>query len=541
MGSEAAGRPTAQSSWRLARWKILDNLRRSLEPAAFLAMLLWGWFGIDQATLWTLAVLGLVLTQPLLGTLLELLRKPHEISLGQHLRATSGMAALHFGRALLTLVWLPFEALLSLDAIARTLWRMLVSRHHLLQWSPSREVERSSRNDVLDLYRLMWIAPTLALACAAILLPHPVALALASPLLLLWLFSPVIAWWLSRPKAQTNFEPSAEELRFLHNLARKTWAFFDQHVGPLDNWLPPDNVQEQPSQVIAHRTSPTNMGMALLSHLAAYDFGYLSSGRLLARLDHSLSSMASLERHRRHFFNWYDTQTLKPLPPHYVSTVDSGDLAGLLLTLRPGLLELADQPLLSPQLFAGLADTFSLLRESVINAHLDEYVLREVQGELDTAQAAPRSLEATCQHLQRLLDHSQRLYKTLQPVQNSESERWLQALVAHCEDLHGELSQFWLPPLGAGEQPAQATWHQLAQLDSTQWPVSDQVQVQAVQRRANERITCAARLAQQSSDLAKMDFGFSTNRSAICSPSATTPTRTVGTPPSTTYWPPRRG
>ncbi|WP_394561065.1 GH36-type glycosyl hydrolase domain-containing protein [Aquipseudomonas alcaligenes] len=493
----------------LARWKILDNLRRSLEPAAFLAMLLWGWLAIDQALLWTLAVLGLVLTQPLLGTLLELLRKPHDTPLGQHLQATTRMATLHFSRALLALVWLPFEALLSLDAIARTLWRMLVSRRHLLQWSPSREVERSSRNDLPSLYRLMWIAPALALACAALLVVKPAVLALASPLLLLWLVSPAIAWWLSCSRARASFEPSAEELRFLRNLARKTWAFFDQHVGQLDNWLPPDNVQEQPSQVIAHRTSPTNMGMALLSHLAAYDFGYLSGGRLLARLDNSLSSMASLERHRRHFFNWYDTQTLKPLPPHYVSTVDSGNLAGLLLTLRPGLLELTDQPLLNPQLFAGLADTFALLREAVVDAHLDEHAMRELQSELDTAQAAaPQSLEATCQHLQRLLDHSRLLHKALQPAQNSESERWLQALVAHCEDLHDELSQFRLPSLGTSEQPAQATWHQLVQLDSTQWPAPAQAQVQAVQRCANERISCATRLAQQAGDLAKMDFSF---------------------------------
>ncbi|MBD9416975.1 cyclic beta 1-2 glucan synthetase [Pseudomonas sp. PDM16] len=493
----------------LAQWKIFDNLRRSLEPAAFLAMLLWGWLGVDQAPLWTLAVLSLVLTQPLLGTLLELLRKPHEISLGQHLRATSHSAALQFGRALLALVWLPFETLLSLDAIARTLWRILITRSHLLQWSPSREVERSSRNDLLDLYQLMWVAPALALVCAAVLLPHPIVLALASPLLLLWLISPAIAWWLSQPRPQAKFEPSAEELRFLHNLARKTWAFFDQYVGPLDNWLPPDNMQEQPSQMVAHRTSPTNMGMALLSHLAAYDFGYLSGGRLLARLDHSLNSMASLERHRQHFFNWYDTQTLKPLPPHYVSTVDSGNLAGSLLILRAGLLELADQPLISPRLFNGIIDTLTALREALADANLDEHVLHKMQAELVSAQTSDRlDSEAICNHLQRLLNHSQRLYEHLQPARGSECERWLQALVAHCEDLHGDLSQLYLPRLSATEQPGPMTWRQLAQLESTQWPVADQAHIRLMQRCANERIDCANRLAQQAGDLAQMDFGF---------------------------------
>ncbi|MBB2497492.1 GH36-type glycosyl hydrolase domain-containing protein [Aquipseudomonas ullengensis] len=493
----------------LARWKILDNLRRSLEPAAFLAMLLWGWFAIDQALPWTLAVLALVLTQPLLSALLELLRKPHDIPLGQHLHATSGSAALHFSRALLSLVWLPFEAALSLDAISRSLWRMLVSRKRLLQWNPSREVERSSRNDLPGLYRLMWVAPATALGSAALLLHTPWVLAVASPLLLLWLAGPAVAWWLSRPSARQAFTPSDDDLRFLRNLARKTWAFFDQHVGPLDNWLPPDNIQEQPSLVIAHRTSPTNMGMALLSHLAAYDFGYLSAGRLLARLDQSLTSMASLERHRRHFFNWYDTQTLKPLPPHYVSTVDSGNLAGLLLTLRPGLLELAEQPLLSPQLFAGLSDTLALLHDAVRGARLNEHALRELQGELDAAQAAaPQSLEATCQRLQRLLDYSRLLRKSLQPALDSETERWLQALVAHCDDLHSELSLFCLPPRDSSEQPAAGTWRQLAQLDSRQWPDASQAQVQAVQHRARERIACAERLAHVAGSLAQMDFSF---------------------------------
>jgi cyclic beta-1,2-glucan synthetase len=270
----------------LARWKILDNLRRSLEPSAFLVMLLCGWLALPVALPWTLSVLALIMIQPLLNALLELLRKPLDIPLGQHLLASLRTAALHFSRALLVLVWLPFEALNSLDAILRTLWRMLVSGKRLLQWNPSREVERSSRNTLPGLYRLMWINPLTALSSATLLLLFtPAVLAVAGPVLLLWLAGPAIAWWLSQPSARKAFIPSADDLRFLRVLARKTWAFFDQLVGPLDNWLPPDNLQEQPSQVVAHRTSPTNMGMALLSHLAAHDFGYLSAGRLLARLD----------------------------------------------------------------------------------------------------------------------------------------------------------------------------------------------------------------------------------------------------------------
>ena len=367
----------------LARWKISDNLRRSLEPAALLAMLLVGWFALAQPAGWTLAILALLLLPPLLPSLQELFQKPHDVPLDQHLAVVLRAAGQNLLRAVLTLAWLPCEALSSLDAIARTLWRMLVSHRRLLQWSPSCEVERTSVHDLPGLYRLMWVSPLLAAVVLLALLSSPGALAVAFPLLLLWLASPAIAWWLGKPPARTAFAPTADELRFLRALSRRTWAFFDSHVGPQDNWLPPDNLQEEPSAIIAHRTSPTNMGMALLAHLAAYDFGYLSAGRLLERLDQSLAAMNRLERYRNHFYNWYDTQSLQTLPPSYVSTVDSGNLAGLLLTLRPGLLELADDPLFDTRQLAGLADTLDVLRDALPGATLDSHEMHALQAALE--------------------------------------------------------------------------------------------------------------------------------------------------------------
>ncbi len=148
-------------------------------------------------------------------------------------------------------------------------------------------------------------------------------------------------------------------LHFLRQLARKTWAYFETHVGPDDHWLPPDNVQEIRRSAVAHRTSPTNMGLALLANLAAHDFGYLSTGQLVERTTNALRTMESLERHRGHFYNWYDTQTLLPLAPRYISTVDSGNLAGHLLTLRPGLAALADAPILNRRWLEGMSDTYA--------------------------------------------------------------------------------------------------------------------------------------------------------------------------------------
>ncbi len=190
----------------------------------------------------------------------------------------------------------------------------------------------------------MWIAPAIAIAALIYLaLMRPSALPAAGPILVLWMASPAIAWWISRPLSRRGAQLTADQTVFLRKLARKTWMFFETFVGPEDHWLPPDNFQELAVAKIAHRTSPTNMGLALLSNLSAYDFGYIPAGQLIARTANAFDTMEALERHRGHFYNWYDTQTLDPLPPLYISTVDSGNLAGHLLTLRPGLLAIPDQ------------------------------------------------------------------------------------------------------------------------------------------------------------------------------------------------------
>ena len=141
---------------------------------------------------------------------------------------------------------------------------------------------------------------------------------MALPVLGLWFASPAIAWWISRPLTRARRRLTAEQTIFLRKLARKTWAFFETFVGPEDHWLPPDNYQEHPVAVVAHRTSPTNMGLALLANLSAYDFGYMSAGQLIERTAKTFHTMEGLERYRGHFYNWYDTQSLKPLPPYVV-------------------------------------------------------------------------------------------------------------------------------------------------------------------------------------------------------------------------------
>ena len=221
----------------------------------------------------------------------------------------------------------------------------------------------------------MWIAPAVALGGAFLSASCSRPLVVALPFFGLWLAAPWIAWWISQPIESRPPELSVEQLTFLRRIARKTWHFFETFVTAEENWLPPDNFQEEPAPAVASRTSPTNIGLALLANLAARDFGYLSLGRLLDRTQATIATMHRLERHRGHFYNWYDTRTLQPLLPLYVSSVDSGNLAGHLLTLASGLRGLAEEKILDPQIFAGLRDTLGLVQglagENALLSQLD--------------------------------------------------------------------------------------------------------------------------------------------------------------------------
>ncbi|WP_280154855.1 glycoside hydrolase family 94 protein [Piscinibacter sp. XHJ-5] len=351
----------------LSRWKIVDNLRRSLTPTALTALLVLGWSVLQPAWLWTVAGLAVLFLPPLVIALGDLLRKPEELGPGQHAAALLPSVGGHLGQALMTLACLPYEAAFSLDAIVRTLVRLGFTRRRLLQWQPSSELARrpaaQGLPDFVGTLQRMWAAPTLAMVTFVALATYrPAALPVAVPILLLWLVSPLAVWWINRPLVRHPVTLTAVETGFLRMLSRRTWAFFETFVGPQDNHLPPDNMQEHPVERIAHRTSPTNIGLSLLANLAAYDFGYISLGKLIERTTATLDTMDKLHRHEGHWLNWYDTQTLQPLRPAYVSTVDSGNLAGSLLTLRAGLRQLADGMPQLPRMLNGFADTLALLK-----------------------------------------------------------------------------------------------------------------------------------------------------------------------------------
>jgi len=461
---DASGHPARNPISALSRWKILDNLRRSLVPGALVLLLLLGWTTLRPAWFWTCIVAGIVLLGPILPFLADIAAKPTGLPIRLHLRAATASGARRMAQSAFGLAVLPYEAVFSLDAVLKTWWRMLITRRGLLEWTTSSDARRSASKRLVEFFRVMWAAPAMAIAVTGYLsVQRPIALLSAGPLLAVWVASPVIAWWVSRPIEQREPRLSPEQTNFLRKLARETWRFFETFVGPEDNWLPPDSYQEAPIEAIAHRTSPTNIGLSLLANLAAYDFGYISARRLIERTTRALQTMEGMERIRGHFYNWYDTTTLRPLAPLYVSTVDSGNLAGHLLTLRPGLQELADSRALSPQVFGGLRDTLGLLAGATRAARPPETpdrdirlteMLDEIAGLLHTLASPPAGLRACRVLLDELMTAAGRIADDLGPEPDAEAEWWARSFKDQCDDWLGDLDN--LAPWAALPAPPDA-------------------------------------------------------------------------------------
>ncbi len=499
------GRRTRNPLPALGRWKLFDNLRRSLAPAALVGLLIVAWAALSPPWAWTLAGVGCVLLPGLIAWLPGLLRKPAEVGLRRHLDGSLRSVGRQAAQAVLSLACLPHEAFFSLSAVARTTARLLVTRRRLLEWTPSADHAPSARQDLFGEWARMWIAPALAVGVGVCLqLVRPGSLAAAAPLLLLWFAAPTITWHISRPLTRRVARLTASQRRFLGGVARRTWAFFDAYVGPADHWLPPDNYQESPAPGVAHRTSPTNMGLALLANLSACDFGYISAGRFLDRTARAFEAMLAMERHRGHFYNWYDTQSLAPLEPRYISSVDSGNLAGHLLTLRSGLLAMADDPVLPGRAFCGLRDTFELVAGALEGAPTP--AMTRFGKALDAACASPPATVAEGrQVLDRLAAESRAFAAALATTTDREASGWASSLAGQCREIIDDLA--WVAPwmsLPASALPQAhlpgftsiPTLRELAALDD-QWAAP-----------ARSRIAAASRLAALSTDLGEMEWNF---------------------------------
>ncbi len=390
----------------LSRWKIFDNLRRSLVPIAFVALLAIGWLVSPSPGFWVAVVLEVLLVPLVLDLALSIANPKEEGSSRQFTRNLLVDLGRRLAQVGIAFACLPFEAWLSVDAIARTFWRVHVSKRKLLQWTVSSATQGESRR-LAHVVFVMAVAP-LAAIVIAVLAARSASLWIALPWLAAWLVSPGIVWLLgAAPRRRAN-ELSRTQSVFLRGIARSTWNFFERFVGDEDHWLPPDNYQERPVAKIAHRTSPTNIGLYLLSTLAAHDFGYLSLRELVDRIARSFETLDRLPRHRGHFYNWYDTTTLLPLAPLYVSTVDSGNLIAHFLTLRQGLLERLRDPVVPRSMFDGLEDTLTVARE--LDASRESTVwasfAQALQEARDDAALSPGNVLAGLRSLEAMLDRA---------------------------------------------------------------------------------------------------------------------------------------
>ncbi|TPW16661.1 MAG: cyclic beta 1-2 glucan synthetase, partial [Halothiobacillaceae bacterium] len=323
-------------------------------------------------------------------------------------------------------------------------------------------------------------------------------LLLSAPLLLLWGLSPVVAWWISLPLRTATPALTAAQRKLLHSAARRTWRFFADFVGPRDNWLPPDNVQEYPVQTIASRTSPTNIGMSLLAGLSAYDFGYLTAGELLERTEKTVATLERLERYRGHLYNWYDTQTLKPLHPQYISTVDSGNLLGCLLTLQAGLMELKEQPILATNALQGLQETLRQLAEQAASSPLAPELVKKIQSlqERLSHYASPHTVADTVTMLEALHTASGALLTGLPAAIDTEDELyyWSQAFAQQLQALRDEFNLLIVHPALCHHNP-------------TLLALAGDKSVGRYER-ASERLTTIDALVERCRELAVMDFEF---------------------------------
>jgi cyclic beta-1,2-glucan synthetase len=375
----------------IALWKMLDNLRRTLSAPAGVAALIAGWLlPTRDALLWSAFICTTIALPTILPLATALLPGRAGITLRSHLRALRKECSLAAAQTAFLIAFLAHQATSMLDAIGRTLFRLFVSRRNLLQWVTAAQSKGSSRLTLPGAYRRMSGAVLIA-AAGAFLVIHfrPENAWLSAPFLVLWALSPALAVWISvSPLVAGRLALSAADAQALMSVARRTWRYFETFVTAEENMLPPDNFQDDPRPVVAHRTSPTNMGLYLLSAVSARDFGWLDTVDFAERAEATLATMNRLERFRGHYYNWYDTRDLRPLDPRYVSAVDSGNLAGHLIALANACREWVDCVPAPVQYFGGIRDALNLAREARRELPDDRRMQATSPVQIDTAIAS---------------------------------------------------------------------------------------------------------------------------------------------------------
>lgn len=348
---------------RLSKWKMIDNLRRSLISPSMLILLLCSLGGIlpDGINKWYMAAFIALIT-PILFDISENMVSPVKgISLSGKIQSFQ----MALKQVFFIYAFLPFNAYLMLDAIIRTLYRLIISKKSLLQWQTAEEAERSSGKDIISYFKYMWQEIVIALGIMIIAWNSGLGtFYIMIPSCIIWIISPLISYIIGKNINDETVKLSEEDINILRRLTRSIWAYFEDFVTDETNYLGGDNYQEEPYKGLAMRTSPTNIGMTLISNIVAIDMGYIGVIKAIENLNNTINTLGKLETYKGHFYNWYDVETLKPLLPRYVSTVDSGNLISYLYTIEETLKELKNTPYFNSRI-KGIEDTVYLAADEL--------------------------------------------------------------------------------------------------------------------------------------------------------------------------------
>ncbi|MBW8298588.1 MAG: protein ndvB [Hydrogenophaga sp.] len=437
----------------LGRWKMVDNLRRSLTPMAWFLASVLGWLAMDPvgAFLWQLLLIFCLFVAPTLSLLSGLVPRQSDIVPAAHFQSLWSELRSSNAQVALRIVFIADMAYMMADAIIRSLYRLTVSRKLLLEWRTAASIQSSAQGNISSYYRSMLHAPVLAvLALAVAALPGGYGYLIGLPFAIMWVLSPLVAWYVSQ-SAETEdslFVPEEATVE-LRKIARRTWRFYETFVTAGDNYLPPDNFQEKPEPVVAHRTSPTNIGVYLLSVVSARHFGWISFEQTIERLEQTISTVERMDKYRGHLYNWYYTDTLNTLGPRYISAVDSGNLAGHLIAISSACREWAEAPSAHMQgNLDGIGDVGGILLEVLKTLPDDRKTVRPLRRRLEeriigfnTALAAVKrehefasiriiNLGVLARDIQKLAAN---LHHEVRSEQSGEVTRWTESLVGVCE------------------------------------------------------------------------------------------------------------
>lgn len=521
----------------ISRWKMVDNLRRSLSPIAMLLTLVAAWTlpGVPVAV-WTLFVLAVLGIPPLSSVLSGLIPRRRQMSLRHHLSVVGHDVRLAAWHIALAVIFLGHQSWQMGDAVLRTLFRMLISRHRLLEWTSAAQLRRRASSKLGAFFWNMIDAPVVSVALFLLVLttaPHNWRI--AGLFSLLWFLSPLAAYFISRPVAAFRFLPLAPaDRQYLRLIGRKTWRYFETFVSEAHHYLPPDNYQETPSPVVANRTSPTNIGLYLLSVTVARDFGWTGILETTRRLEETLATVQALPRHQGHLFNWYDTRDLRPLQPLYISTVDSGNLAGHLWAVAQACRQMPARPIFSPDVLEGLEDTLKLVEEAAVAlggerpigvvtpAHWEESIslLRESLRTVPQSMAEWGSLLSSLRGTSAtLLDIARTLAANTAGAPRPEFLHWADALFGQIDQYWNDFDLFFgwlgLPAAARAKVPEPRSLADILQavssalIDPTPENTDLRDRLTRSRSAAHEAIERLRKIAQACDDVvAGMDFGF---------------------------------